>query len=140
MSNQGVIVKDYLEENGIKPSIQRLKIMEYLLKNYSHPTVDEIFQHLSPEIPTLSKTTIYNTLNLFIEKNIVSELMIEGNEIRYDAIKEIHGHFKCKDCGDIRNIDIDLEKVEINGLKDVKIEETHFYLRGTCEDCSKEEE
>ena len=40
-------VGEYLKENGIKPSIQRIKIFEFLLEHHIHPTVDDIFQTLS---------------------------------------------------------------------------------------------
>ena len=40
-------IGDYLKEHEIKPSIQRIKIFEYLLENHTHPTVDEIFQKLA---------------------------------------------------------------------------------------------
>lgn len=39
----------------------------YLLKNHTHPTVDEVYVALCKVIPTLSKTTVYNTLRLFSE-------------------------------------------------------------------------
>lgn len=78
-----------LVKNNIKPSFQRMKIFEYLVKNNSHPTVDEIYKEVVSEIPTLSKTTVYNTLNLFIEANILKGLSIEDNEVRYDAILQI---------------------------------------------------
>ena len=70
-------IGEYLKKNGIKPSIQRIKIFEYLLGHHTHPTVDDIFQSLSSEIPTLSKTTVYNTLNIFVENHIVHEVIIE---------------------------------------------------------------
>ena len=63
-------VGEYLKENGIKPSIQRIKIFQYLLDHYTYPIVDDIFRNLSTEIPTLSKTTVYNTLNIFINSHI----------------------------------------------------------------------
>lgn len=59
---------NYLKEHGIKPSYQRMKVFQYLVDNHNHPTVDMIYKALCPEIPTLSKTTVYNTLNLFVEK------------------------------------------------------------------------
>jgi Fur family transcriptional regulator, peroxide stress response regulator len=56
-----------LKNKNIRPSIQRIKIFEYLIKNLCHPTVDQIFKDLQSEIPTISKTTIYNTLDLFLK-------------------------------------------------------------------------
>jgi Fur family transcriptional regulator, peroxide stress response regulator len=67
---EGVCVQPLFEDlsqelinRAIRPSYQRLKILEYLTNNQSHPTVDQIFQNLHLEIPTLSKATVYNTLN-----------------------------------------------------------------------------
>lgn len=132
-------IGEYLKKNGIKPSIQRIKIFEYLLGHHTHPTVDDIFQSLSAEIPTLSKTTVYNTLNIFVENHIVHEVIIEENEVRYDVETGTHGHFKCKVCGDIIDFDVDLSKLDLQKLGNVEIEETHFYLKGTCAKCLKEE-
>ena len=112
-----------------------MKIFQYLLDHHTHPTVDDIFQNLSPEMPTLSKTTVYNTLNIFVSSNIIQEIIIEENEVRYDIVTADHGHFKCKTCGEITDFDIDLSKLDLSKLGDVEIDETHFYLKGTCEKC-----
>ena len=56
-------IKNILSKNGIKPSLHRMKILDYLLKMKNHPTVDTIYKDISGDIPTLSKTTVYNTLN-----------------------------------------------------------------------------
>ena len=130
-------VGEYLKENGIKPSIQRIKIFQYLLDHHTHPTVDDIFRNLSGEIPTLSKTTVYNTLNIFVKSDIVQEIIIEENEVRYDVVTATHGYFKCKTCGNIIDFDIDLSKLDLKKLGNVEIEETHFYLKGTCSECLK---
>lgn len=131
-------VGEYLKEHGIKPSVQRMRIFQYLLDNHAHPTVDDIYKNLSDEIPTLSKTTVYNTLNIFVSNEIVKEIIIEENEVRYDVITGTHGHFKCKNCGEIKDFDIDISEFDLKELGDVEIEETHFYLKGICEKCLKE--
>ena len=48
---------DYLLQHQVKPSVQRLAVMDYLRKHKTHPTADDIYVHLLKEIPTLSKTT-----------------------------------------------------------------------------------
>ncbi len=128
-------VGEYLKKNGIKPSIQRMRIFQYLMDNHTHPTVDDIFQNLSPEMPTLSKTTVYNTLNTFVRSNIIQEIIIEENEVRYDVVTENHGHFKCKTCGEIMDFDVDLSKIDLSKLGNVEIDEIHFYIKGVCEKC-----
>jgi Fur family peroxide stress response transcriptional regulator len=126
---------EYLKKNRIKPSFQRIKILEYLLNNKSHPTVDEIYKEVLKGIPTLSKTTVYNTLTLFIESNILKGLYIEDNEIRYDPILYNHGHFKCKKCEEIYDFFIDIDSFKSNELNDFQIHEKGVYFKGICPKC-----
>lgn len=70
-------VKQHLTDHGVKPSIQRLAIMKYLMEHRTHPTADMIFNDLYKEIPTLSKTTVYNTLKLLTEHGAVRTIGID---------------------------------------------------------------
>ena len=128
-------LKANLLKEGINPSFQRLKIYEYVVRTCSHPTVETIYSDLSKEIPTLSKTTIYNTLNLFQEKNIVSGLTIEGKEVRYDGNTNPHAHFKCTGCGALYDIPMDFPALTGDRLYGHKITERQFYLKGICKSC-----
>lgn len=128
-------IGEYLKSHDIKPSYQRIKIFDYLIKKRNHPTVDTIYKALVPQIPTLSKTTIYNTLNLFIEKKIAIVVIIEENETRYDADTSIHGHFKCETCQKLYDIDVELSKIDIPELDKHQINEHHFDFKGICKEC-----
>ncbi len=125
----------HLTKNNIKPSLQRMKIFEYLYKNKNHPTVDMIYSSLSKEIPTLSKTTVYNTLNLFVVNNVAITVTIEDNEVRYDATIEDHAHFKCDICGTIYDIEMDLSQAKFMKLNDFEVDKTSVYLNGKCKRC-----
>jgi len=125
----------YLNKNGIKPSFQRFKIYEYLYSNMNHPTVDNIYMALAPSMPTLSKTTVYNTLKLFISKGIVKTINIEDNEVRYDSGTMIHGHFKCLECGKLFDFPIDNNDHLQAALTDFQITEFHYNLKGYCKVC-----
>ncbi len=130
-------LKKTLIENEISPSIQRIKVYEYLLSHRNHPSVDMIYEGIKDEIPTLSKTTVYNILKLFIEKNLVKAITIEGNELRFDAYIKPHIHFKCEKCGNIYDFEMEDEiynKKEIDGNK---ILECNIYLSGICKNCLK---
>ena len=78
--------------------------MEYLMAHRTHPTVDEIYLALSPSIPTLSKTTVYNTLKLCgrIYDLTPTESDTHPGEMERDGhqIQEIHHYYKgiCKQC------------------------------------------
>lgn len=122
----------YLRSHEIKPSLTRLKIFDFLVNTIEHPTVDGIYKNLASQIPTLSKTTVYNTLKLFMEKGIVKVVNIEDNETRYDADVSFHGHFKCTNCGKVYDFPINEENTKFDQLKNFSIEESHFYLKGKC--------
>ena len=128
-------VGEYLRAHGVKPSYQRIKIFEYLSKQRNHPTVDMIYRALSPRIPTLSKTTVYNTLNVFIEKKIAIVVLIEENETRYDADTSIHGHFKCDLCETVYDLAVDLEKIQLEDLEQHQVNTYHFDFKGVCGMC-----
>jgi len=133
-------LKKLLGEKGIKPTYQRLKILEYMSKNMkNHPTVEMIHEELLKDIPTISLTTVYNTLNTLLEKGLVYSVTITGTETRYDLDTSPHHHFLCKKCGKIIDMDIrcafaEGEKKTVRGNK---IEEVHGYFKGICKDCSK---
>lgn len=127
-------VKGHLLGEGINPSFQRLKIYKYIKESKTHPTVDQIFAELSMEIPTLSKTTIYNTLNLFKEKRLVTELTIESKEVRYDGDLKPHAHFRCSRCGRVYDVQCSLPETADASFGH-RADEYHLYIRGTCRTC-----
>lgn len=127
-----------LQTHGIKPSYQRIKIYEYLVDKKNHPTVDTIFRELSPGLPTLSKTTVYNTLKLFHSVNVVQKIMIEENEVRFDADTSIHGHFKCQSCGNVYDFPVRKDALQYELPEGFVIREEHIYCTGYCSDCVTE--
>ncbi len=102
--NNSILAHRYLLQFAIRPSVQRTAIMEYLMKHRTHPTIEEIYNYLSPNMPTLSKTTVYNTLNIFIERGAVQQLVIDERNARYDVDTSSHAHFICKSCGQVSDI------------------------------------
>ncbi|MBN2058381.1 MAG: transcriptional repressor [Candidatus Saganbacteria bacterium] len=130
-------LQERFEDKGIRPSQQRLRIMKYLEGRHDHPSVDMIYDALVREMPTISKTTIYNTLRLMVEKALVADLTISGQGVRYDPVTEPHSHFLCRKCGQV----IDLEDIECPCLKKEvqgnKVEEVRVYLIGLCKKCHR---
>ncbi len=128
-------LKEELRLRNIHLSHQRLKVLNYLTLNHCHPTVDQIFTDLLQEIPTLSKTTVYNTLRILVEAGFVRVITIEDNETRYDIEIENHGHFKCESCGTIYNFEIDINSLASKDLTDFKTNDKNVYFKGICPRC-----
>ena len=129
-------VGNRLLELGIKPSLQRIAIMEYLMEHLTHPAADVIFNDLYPSIPTLSKTTVYNTLKLLAEQGAIHAITIDDKNVRYDADISGHAHFKCNNCGNVYDIPLkDSGVFEINSLEDFVLTECQVYYKGYCKQC-----
>ncbi len=125
-----------LQDVDIKPSYQRVKVLEYLMRDQNHPTADEIYQNLHKETPTLSKATVYNTLRLFEERKLVSTMSADRVETRYDLLTEGHGHFVCTKCETIFNFPYTF-KNEYEDLDGFDIASEEIVLKGICKDCQK---
>lgn len=130
------VVKTLVEHN-IRPSVQRISIMNYLMEHRTHPTVDEIYTALAPSIPTLSKTTVYNTLKLLTEHGAVLTLTIDEKNTCYDACTQPHAHFLCKHCGKVYDIAYGCEnlRTDIPTMEGYKVQEIHYYYKGICKEC-----
>jgi Fe2+ or Zn2+ uptake regulation protein len=110
--------------------------MDYLMNNRTHPTIDEIYMALSPNMPTLSKTTVYNTLDIFVEKGAVRALVIDEKNARYDVDVSAHAHFMCKSCAKVYDIfDLKPSFFQLPQLSDFTIDAVEISYSGICGNC-----
>lgn len=128
-------IQTVLKECGVKASHQRCKIYEYLIEKRNHPTAEKVFRDLHGEIPTLSKTTVYNTLHLFASKGLLQEIHIDDNETRFDADTSVHGHFRCTRCGKV--YDFEVHTLETDLLESFSVACRQINYLGLCPNCQK---
>ena len=128
-------LKTELKNRKIRLSHQRLKVLEYLNENMVHPTVDQIYKDLHEEVPTLSRTTVYSTLDALAAAGMVRRINIEDTETRYDINVEDHGHFKCETCGMIRDFTAEPQSMAPDELRGFQILDRNVYFKGVCPDC-----
>lgn len=81
-----------LTESGLKITPQRMAVLEVLLMSKNHPTAESIHKHVLNSIPGISATTIYNTLDTFVEKGLVKRVQTEADVMRYEPVAEHHHH------------------------------------------------
>ena len=128
-----------LTETGIRPSVQRLAIMDWLINHPIHPTVEDVYNGLCNEVPTLSRTTVYNTLRMFSEKRAAQMITIDDHRVCYDGNISSHVHFFCKHCGKVIDLmDEKAPQMKRNKVVDGNIvEEQQLYYKGICAECAK---
>lgn len=133
-------LKTMLVNVGLRPTFQRVKILEQIYKHqYEHPTAEKIYESLHKKLPVISLATVYNTMNSFYKKGLLTALTITGGEIRYDPNTNNHHHFLCLKCGQLYDIDVKCPLAVNNKklIKGHKIKEVHGYFKGICKDCLK---
>lgn len=129
-------ISEYLLNYQIKPSMQRLAIMEYLLDNKIHPTADDVYHALYLKMPTLSKTTVYNTLNLFVAQGALKMLVIDEKNVRFDIDTSVHAHFKCQQCMRVYDLPVEnLTMVKVADERVGQVTEMQLYYKGYCKHC-----
>ena len=62
---------EMMHKAGVRPSVQRIAILSSVFNTRKHPSADDIFSELSPRYPSLSRTTVYNSLHALCERGVV---------------------------------------------------------------------
>lgn len=130
-------IQKILEEHKIKPTFERLSILEYLTVLGEHPAATGIFKAMREKIPTISKTTVYNTLKILLKKGIICSFSVPGREDHYDLNTDSHYHLYCKVCHQIYNLELDCPVLNKGTIEGHKVENFNGYFTGVCERCLK---
>ena len=131
-------LKQELIAAGIRPSVQRLAIFEYVRQSCQHPTAEVVYEALCDELGSLSLTTVYNTLKLFVDAGLISMLTIDDTFRCFDGNRTDHAHFRCNKCGCIVDLKMKNEFVTlVEGLEGYEITDAQLYLKGVCPHCLK---
>lgn len=139
MSSAKPDLKDLLRQRGYRATPQRLAIYDALWNAGSHPTVASIHELAEKRDPTISKATVYKTLELFTEIGLVREIGFKDEPTRYDPETDCHINLVCTNCGKIE----DYPCASFEGaIPDVeketgfRVQSHHFEIHGICSDCA----
>ncbi len=128
MTNQ-VIAR--LRESGIQPSAQRVAVAEYVLETKDHPSADQVWERVRGRMPVLSRATVYNTLNLFVEKGLLRQLVLAEGKVVFDPNVDAHHHFIDEQSGAIHDVPWEaLEVKHVEKLRGYDVDEYQVVLRG----------
>jgi Fe2+ or Zn2+ uptake regulation protein len=118
-------VTENLIEHGIKPSAQRVAVAQYVLSTLDHPSADQVWQAVQRNFPMISRATVYNTLNLFVNKGLLREYVITEGRVVFDPNVKAHHHFIDDTTGRIH--DVPWNKVQVCNVENLKDYEIHDY-------------
>jgi len=126
-----------LRDCKLRPSPQRLAVFTYLCQHKTHPTAEMIYNDLVVTFPTLSLTTVYQTLDALCDNGLAVKLTIDDGLMRFDAETTSHGHFKCSGCGKIFDFAYPEKTIFPKPRDGFTVEQVHLYEHGRCPKCKK---
>lgn len=92
-----------LREKGLKVTPQRLAVFEAVDLLHNHPTADEVSQSIRKKHPDIATGTVYKTLDILAEKEILKRVKTDSGLLRYDAVNDKHHHIYCSHCNRIED-------------------------------------
>lgn len=120
-----------LRKHEIQVTPQRIAVAESVLWAKTHPTADQVWTTVKRKHPTVSRATIYNTLNLFVEKQLLRTHMLTEGTTVFDPNVKPHHHFIDEETGEV--YDILWEAVKVTGedsLRGFDVQEFQVVMRG----------
>lgn len=103
-----------LRAHGINPTHQRIEIAYALFSRHEHLSADQVMAIVNERHSESSKATVYNTLNLFVEKQLIREVIVDPSRVFYDPNTDAHYHMYNVHSGQLT--DIPAADVRISGL------------------------
>jgi len=107
-------VAERLRAHDINPTHQRIEIAYALFSRGEHLSADQVLAIVNDRHSETSKATVYNTLNLFLEKKLIREVIVDPNKVFYDPNTDPHHHLYDVDTGELT--DIDASRIAVSGL------------------------
>jgi Fe2+ or Zn2+ uptake regulation protein len=124
-------IASILRNGGVRPTLQRIAVAKFVLNIKSHLSADEVLEQVRRQHPTISRATVYNTLNLLADRGLVKAQILKEGIVVFDSNIERHHHFIDDDTGNI--YDLPWEALKVTGeksLNDFQVREYQVILKG----------
>lgn len=129
-----------LRDVGLVPTIQRLAVLRCLQKTKQHPTADQVLSVVRKRFPSISRATVYNTLDALTKTGMIVRLHVEPTIARYDADLGPHDHFHCRVCRKVYDMEGNPGRTVTVNSDGHLIESVKTYAYGVCASCRERED
>lgn len=140
--------KEMLKAKGLKVTNQRLVVLKVLDKHRdTHMAAEDIYKLVKAECPDIGLATVYRTVQLLLEMQLVDRINLDDGCVRYEIghlvdgeSKHTHHHLICRDCGKVLSFNDDLlEELEnhIERMMGFRVLDHELKFYGQCKDCVK---
>lgn len=139
-------LKENLKEKGYKLTPQRRAILDIIIeKEGQHLTAEEIYDEVKKVCPDIGLATVYRTVLLLEEVNVIYKLDLNDGCSRYELVhgdeEHMHHHLVCNSCKKVLEVQDDLldeleERIEKTYKFNILDHSVKFF--GICSECQKD--
>ena len=120
-----------LRDHGVQPTAQRVAVAEYALQTDEHPSAEQVYARVRERFPMVSRATVYNTLNLLVEKGLLRQLTLAEGRVVFDPNMERHHHFIDEATGTIHDVPwLAVRVSKLDELPEFDVREYQVVMRG----------
>ena len=130
---------DYLDAHGMRRTTERYAILNRILGINGHFTIEELQQMIEGDGFRVSRSTVYNTVELLIEAKMLRRHVFEGMQAQYERITLPHTHLICTTCGKVKEVRDPNFAAFVNARRFNAFNTDHYslYVYGTCSTCAR---
>jgi Fur family peroxide stress response transcriptional regulator len=126
------------KNRGLNVTLPRIAIYKSLSQQKGHPSAEDVYQTVKKEHPNISLATVYKTLEMLAENELIAKVTPLHDMARYDCNSHFHHHFVCVQCNTI----VDIEDNALNHLtvpseldKSYIVHGYRVQFEGLCNNC-----
>jgi Fur family peroxide stress response transcriptional regulator len=128
---------DVCRDKGLNVTYQRTLIYKTLISKNNHPTAEEIYQSVKAEYPSISLATVYKTLEILADMELIAKVTLLHDLARYDGDTTPHQHLVCLICKKIVDIRDDaFNSFPLPAVDSFKVYGYRIQFEGICESCA----
>ncbi len=131
----GEEVSSLLRASGLRVTAQRRVVCEVLLAACSdHLSADQVLERARRVLPEISRATVYKAIADLAAVGLVRPVTGAGAQ-RFDVASDPHGHFRCRSCGALQDIEPLAGAGVVLPSTDFVLEHVHLVAEGLCPAC-----
>lgn len=124
-----------------RSSRQREAVKADILGRYDHPTAEMVYLTVRETEPKISLATVYRNLDHLVDIGLVNKFMVIGEPDHYDVVRHEHYHIKCRNCGEIADVNLQLAEYfsqQIKAQTGMDMFSLQIVAEGVCENCKSQ--
>ena len=128
----------YMKSLDITPVEPSIAVLEYLFRSRTHPTAEEIFNHLHSKVQTLTRSSVNTALEILAQMGAIQIVHVDTRDARFDGDTTHHAHLICANCGNIEDIPLSNNISDMIAIPDgCVVNDIQMMCLGLCAKCNQ---